>query len=149
MQEKYVGWPSICAYVHLYTQVKLYGTKGEYFGSYRAESLRHITALGMQYPSTKTQVPEADYVNLDTINALVDFHEGNYRIPECFGTLAHHVMAADALGDDMFLQFVSWTFEIPISRINTSNKSQNIRMALRDRMRLKQIVPQLEISSHI
>ena len=81
MEEKYVGWLqkvfmryimlTICVYVHIYTQVKLYGCKGDYFGTYRAESLRHISALGMQYPSAKTQVPKADFVNRDTINALV------------------------------------------------------------------------------
>ena len=35
---------------------------------------------------------------------------------------------------------------MPSCRIDTSNKTHDIRMALRDRMRLRQIVPQLETS---
>lgn len=100
----------------------------------------------MQFPSTKRQVPEADYVNRNTLQALVDFHEDNYSIPERFGILAHHVLAADALGDDKFLEYISQTFKVPISCIDTSNRTHNVQMALRDKMRLKQIVPKLESS---
>ena len=72
-----------------------------------AHSLRMIKALALQHPATSMSVPDVDHVNSDTVNAFVDFHEGNYCFPERFGTLTHQVMPANILGDDTFIMFVA------------------------------------------
>ena len=116
----------------------MFGSKGNYFGMFSAHSLRMIKALALQHPATSMSVPDVDHVNSDTVNALVDFHEGNYCFPERFGTLAHQVMAADILGDDTFVMFVAERLKVPSTRLNSSHR---FRMIIRDRMRLKRYCP--------
>lgn len=78
----------------------MFGKVGSYFGQFSATSLRPIKALALQEPSTSRVVADTYFLTFDTLNALVDFHEGNYHIPasERFGDLAYHVMSADVLG---------------------------------------------------
>ena len=57
--------------------------------------------------------------------------------------LAHQVLAADNLGDDEFIFFISNTFKIHCAKFNSSNKLHHVKMALRDRMRVKIVVPSL------
>ena len=115
-------------------------------------SLREIKAFGMQHPTENRVVPRVDYVNTDTIRALVDFHEGKCNIPaEQYGALARQVLAADGLGDDVFVVFVQHirnSLKEQITLINCSNKMQNVKMVLWDKMHLKDVVPTLETSAH-
>lgn len=77
---------------------------GSIFGPYMAKSLREIKVFGMQHPMENRVVPRVDYVNTDTIRALVDFHEGKCNIPaEQYGALACQFLAADGLGDGVFV----------------------------------------------
>ena len=80
----------------------------------------------------------------ETIHALVDFHEGKYTIPESYSALAHQVLAADNLGDEVFLDYICHELNVPLGRINSSNRTQDVKMALRDRMKLKSVVAQLQ-----
>jgi len=128
-------------------QVRVYGSKGTFFGSFSAHSLRMVKALSLQEPAITRTEPEVEHVNSDTVNALVDFHEGNYCLPGTFGTLAHQVMAADILGDDSFVQFIAATLKVPSTCLDTSHTSQEVRMVVRDRLRLRDIVPSLQMAS--
>ena len=108
-----------------------------------AEGVRDITAIGMQHPDESRVVLEADHVNKDTI---MDFHEGKYTLADSASVLMHQVLAADNLGDDLLLNYICRKLDISFGRINGSNTSYEVKMALRDRMRLKQIVPTLKTS---
>lgn len=115
---------------------------------FSAQSLRLVKALALQEPASARSVPEVKHMNSDTVKALVDFHEGNYCLPDHdhYGALAHHVMAADILGDDSFVQFISASLQVPPSCIDTSHTSLHVRMMVRDRLRLKSIVPSLQLA---
>ena len=117
----------------------MFGKVGSYFGQFSASSLRPIKALALQEPSTSRVVPGTYFLTFDTLNALVDFHEGNYHIPvsERSADLAHHVMSADVLGDDTFISFVADTLKVPPTRLLLSHKCQEIRKTIQDRMRTK------------
>ena len=70
----------------------------------------------------------------------MDFHECRYVLPESFTTLAHHVVTADILGDDTFLTFVASTLKVPVGSLNSSHRNQDIKMTIRDRLKLMSIV---------
>ena len=123
------------------------GSTGTFFGLFRASSLSMIKSLDLQSPKTTRTLPDLAHINPETVNALVDFHEGVYAIPDKFGTLAHQVMAADILGDDVFLQFIGSHFRVPVTRIDMSHTSHEIRNTVRDRMKLEVVVPSLQDSS--
>ena len=89
-------------------------------------------------------VPDVDHVSKETIHALVDFHEGKYTILETYSVLAHQVLAADNLGNEVFLDYICHELNVPRGRINSSNRTQDVKMALRDRMKLKPMVAQLQ-----
>jgi hypothetical protein len=78
----------------------------------------------MQHPEQCRVVPDVDFVRSDTIQALVDFHEGRYTLPDKFGTLAHQVLVADGLGDDSFLNHISEMLMVPVGRINSLNRTK-------------------------
>lgn len=80
--------------------------------------------------------------------ALVEFHEGRYTIPDHYVTLAHQVLAADNLGENIFLDYICNTLKVPKGRINSSNRYLDVKMALRDKMTLKNIVRDLRESTH-
>ena len=61
--------------------------------------------------------------------ALVDFHEG---MADSASVLMHQVLAADNLGDDLFLNYICRKLDVPFGRINGSNTSYEVKMALRD-----------------
>ena len=132
-------------HLKFHLQVKLFGTDGRFFGCFIAESLQEIEALGMQYPAERRVVSDADHVNIDTVRALVDFHEDKYTIPEKYGALAHEVLAANVLGYDSFM-YISQTLKVPVSQINSANRMCDVKMALQDKLRLKAVVPRLEES---
>ena len=119
--------------------MKLLGSGGSCYGVFSSDSMRHIHALGMQYPARIREVPEIDHVNSATVKALLEFQEGRHILPT-YGELTHQVLCADALGDDLFIQYISRKFKITPGRINGSNKTAHIRMALRDRMKLAMTV---------
>ena len=100
----------------------------------------------MQYPSTRRVVPKVDYCCRETIQALVEFNEGRYSLPERFGQLAHQVLLADALGDDNFVEETAKMLKVPVDKIISSNRPYDVRMAIRDKLRLSETVPQLEVS---
>ena len=125
--------------------MKLFGKNGRSFGYYKAESVRQTKILGMQHPLKFRDVPHADHVNADAVHALVNFHEGKYRIPEKFGVFTHQVLAADAVGDEDFLQHISETLKVPVSKTNCSNRVQDVRMVLHDKLCLKCSAPPTNI----
>ena len=57
------------------------GMNRTWCGVFSARSLRWIRALALQEPSALRVVPNVNYVTHDTVNALVDFHEGKYDFP--------------------------------------------------------------------
>ena len=113
------------------------GKKGDYYGLFSAATLHQIKALALQEPATSRVVPNVNYIYCDTVNALVDFHEGKYNFPDKYGVLAHQVMAADLLGDDTFIAFVAESLKVPHTRLDISHNSHTIRKTVRDRLRLK------------
>ena len=103
-----------------------------------------IKALTLQSPETMRIVPDINkHVNSDILNALVNFHDVIYVIPQKYGTLAHHVMAADILGENTFFEFIASHFRIPVTRLDMSHNSHEIKNIVGDRMRLKVAVPSL------
>ena len=67
--------------------------------------------------------------------------------PEKYSVLAHQLIAADTLGDDSFLAYISSELKLPVGRINSSNRTQNVKMAVRDKYKLSAIV-ELKQASH-
>ena len=67
----------------------------------------------------------------------MDFHKGTYVWPEEFTIMAHQVLAADMLGDNLFVKFVCSKLKLPAGRIS---RTQDVRMAIRDMYKLTQIV---------
>ena len=57
-------------------------------------------------------------------------------------------MDADILGDEIFIQHISETFVIPAARLRYSSRLHDVKMILRDKMKLKNIVPKLHPSSN-
>lgn len=110
----------------------MFGSNGSLYGVFSATSLKFIKALELQEPAISRTVPQVDQVNSDTMTALVDFHEGNYHFPDRFGTLTHHVVAADILGDDTFIEFVAEWLKIPCTHLHGSHSSQELRKIIRD-----------------
>jgi hypothetical protein len=77
----------------------------------------------------------------------MDSHEQRYIIEESYSVLARQVLAADNLGDDVFLSSISSELMIPVGRIDSSNRLYDVKMALRDKLRLKVVVPALQHST--
>ena len=94
----------------------------------------------MQYPAERVEVPRVDHVSKEIIQSLVDFHEYKYVWPERFSVIAHQVLAADNLGDDSFVEFISYELKVPVGRIDSSNTTQDVKMAIRDRLKLSDVV---------
>ena len=80
------------------------------------------------------------------LQPLVDFHEFNYEWPK-FSALAHELMAADYLGDDSFIEYVAVELKIPVGRLDSSNPMQKLKMTIRDRYKLYEIMD-LQTSDH-
>ncbi len=113
--------------------MKVSGRNGACHGQFSVVALRSIKALALQEPATERFVPDLYYIN----------SEGTYHFPERFGALTHQILAADALGDDGFIEFVADNLKVSSSRLNLSHSTQAIRRTVRDRMRLKEAVPAL------
>lgn len=103
------------------------GKKGDYYGLFSAATLHEIKALALQEPATSRVIPNVNYIYCDTVNALVDFHEGKYNFPDKYGVLSHQVMAADLLGDYTFIAFVAESLKAPHTRLDISHNSHAIR----------------------
>ena len=73
----------------------------------------------------------------------MDFHKGTYNWPEVFTIMAHQVLAADILGDDRFVEHVCYKLKLPTGRINSSNWTQDVKIAIRDKYKLSQMVATL------
>ena len=131
----------------------MFGRKGDLYGEFCAASLKMIKALALQGPASGSGVvvPDVDHVYPNTFKALVDFHEGNYLFPspEQYGILAQQVMAADILGDDSFIQFIATHLQVPTTCLDVSHTTQEVRMTVRDRLRIRSIVPCLQVASHM
>ena len=73
----------------------------------------------MQHPR------EVDFSCRENIRAIMDFHEGKHTLPERFGKLAHHVLLADSLGDDNFVQEIAMILKL------LSNRQKDDKLRLR------------------
>ena len=117
------------------------------FGTVEAVFIKDIMALDIQYPSKEVVVPEEPHVNKETVLALVDFHKCKYKWPASYTTIAHQLMAANFLGDDSFMEYIAATLKVPVARLESSNTFQAIKMAVRDRLKLTEMMD-LKISDN-
>ena len=75
------------------------------------------------------------------MGALIHFNQYNYIFPKFnFNLLISHVMTADILGADDFMEYVGEKLCLPTTRFNLSNSSDAIFKAVRDRYRLSRKV---------
>ena len=97
----------------------------------------------MQHPQECRVVPDGDHVSQETVLALAEFHD-TIPSPDNYSTLARQVFAADNLGDDTFWHYICDILKLPEGRINSSNRYFDVKLALRDKMRLKKVVSELK-----
>ena len=78
----------------------------------------------------------------------VDFHEFKYLWPDSIPVLTRQLITADILGDDSFIAFIASELKVPVGRLVSSNKAQNIKQVIRNRLKLWSIGVELKFSTH-
>ena len=102
----------------------------------------------MQLPTDVVYVPDVEPVDHESIRGLVDFHEFKYLWPDSIPVLTRQLITADILGDDSFITFIAAELKVPVGRLLSSNKAQNIKQVIRDRFKLWSIGVELKVSTH-
>ena len=104
------------------------------------DSVRGITALEIQLQQLEVTIPNLPQVSPSAVSVLIKFNEGSYTLPSTFLPLVAHVITADVLGADNFLQFIGEKLCLPTTTFDVSHDFLIIKKVLRDRYRLAQKV---------
>ena len=125
----------ICMYI-ISIQVSLvYGTTTR---QVLPRDLVGIKALEIQLPSEQVYVPNLPNMRDSSVGALLYFNRGTYRFPDYHSALVRHLITADTLCADKFVEAMGRKLCLPTSRIDLSNREEILFTEVRNRYRLSQ-----------
>ena len=96
-----------------------------------------ITALELQLPSDTVYVPALPTIRISAVDSLIRFNQRMYTFPDHnHNILVKQIIAADALGADVFLTYIEEKLCIPKAQFNMSHSYDSLYRVVRDRYRL-------------
>ena len=124
---------------YIFSVIKVQLVGDSIFLTIQAGSIQQITAFDLQFPSSRIVVPNLSHVSKETILAR--------RFPRVQVHVAWQLFHAGPptdgsrlLGDDTFIEHVAQALKVPSSQLNASHTAQGVKMAVRDRMKLADMV---------
>ena len=66
----------------------------------------------------------------------------------CIPVLTRQPITADVLSDDSFIAFIASELKVPVGPLVSSNKAQNIKQVIRNRLKLYSVGVELKFSTY-
>ena len=118
------------------------------YGTYKWSELSSIKALLFQGTSRIVRLQDYPPLKMVSFEALLKFHRNRFEGKTCtqFPPLEDWVdvlQVAKVMGDGRYLGFVAEYLKVDRRCVDSSHTRQELKKVLRDRLRLKKVVPRL------